>query len=113
MRKRRKSDPIFKLAGVIGSRLRSFLKIKTMRKTNRTFKMVGCTPEFLKEYLEKQFKPGMTWKNHSRTGWHIDHRDPLDLAMTPEDIEKLSHYTNLRPMWATENLKKGNKILPD
>jgi len=61
--------------------------------------------------LEKQFKPGMTWKNHTLHGWHVDHIDPLDLAMTPEDIEELCHYTNLRPMWATDNRKKGNKII--
>ena len=71
--------------------------------------MVGCTPEFLKEYLEKQFKPGMTWQNYTRKGWHIDHRTPLDSAKTPEDIEKLMHYTNLQPMWWRENIIKSNK----
>jgi hypothetical protein len=111
MRERRKSDPIFKLASNVRTRIGTFLKVRNMRKTNGTFKMVGCTPEFLKKYLEKQFKPGMTWENHSIDGWHIDHKDPLDLAMTLKDVEELCHYTNLQPMWATENLKKGNKII--
>ena len=44
-------------------------------------------------------------------GWHVDHIDPISLAMSSEDVEKLSHYTNLRPLWATENLKKSNKII--
>ena len=109
-KERRKSDPIFKLTGDVRHRLIMFLKESKMRKTNSTFKMVGCTPEFLKEYLEKKFKPGMTWKNHTTRGWHIDHKIPLSLAKTSEDIVTLNHYTNLRPMWATENLKKGNKI---
>ena len=65
----------------------------------------------LQEYLEKQFKSGMTWKNHSLKGWHIDHIIPLNSAKTPEVVEKLMHYTNLQPMWATYNLKKGNKII--
>ena len=73
--------------------------------------MIGCTPEFLKEYLEKQFKSGMTWKNHSLKGWHIDHIIPLNSAKTPEVVEKLMHYTNLQPMWAEDNIKKSNKIL--
>ena len=81
-----------------------------MRKTNRTFIMVGCTPKFLKEYLEKQFKPGMTWQNYGIRGWHIDHIIPLDSAKTPEDVEKLMYYTNLQPLWAIENIKKGNKL---
>ena len=110
MKERRKSDPIFKLASNVRGRLGAFLKMKNIRKTNKTFAMVGCTPEFLKEHLEKQFKIGMTWKNYGKYGWHIDHKDPLDLAMTPEDVLELSHYTNLQPMWATENLKKGNKV---
>jgi hypothetical protein len=82
-----------------------------MIKSNSTFKIVGCTPRFLKEYLEKQFQPGMTWKNHTVNGWHIDHKIPISAAKTQEDINRLAHYTNLQPMWATENLKKGNKII--
>ena len=80
-KERRKTDPIFKLTADVRHRLIGFLKVQNMRKTNRTFKMVGCTPEFLKEYLEKKFKPGMTWKNHTRSGWHIDHKSPLSLAL--------------------------------
>ena len=78
-----------------------------MAKTNTTFKIVGCTPEFLKEYLEKQFILGMTWKNHGFYGWHIDHIIPLSKAKTLKDFEKLCHYTNLQPLWAEENLKKS------
>jgi hypothetical protein len=92
-----------------------FLKSKNIKKTNKTFKMVGCTPEFLKEYLEKQFYPHsktkepMTWKNNTIRGWHVDHIKPLASAKTMEGIEKLMHYTNLQPLWAEENLKKSNK----
>ena len=108
-KERRKLDPIFKLTADVRHRLIIFLKASKMRKTNSTFKMVGCTPEFLKEYLEKKFKLGMTWQNHGVHGWHIDHIIPLASAKTIEEVEKLSHYTNLQPMWATENIKKGDK----
>ena len=79
--------------------------------------MVGCTPEFLKKHLEKQFYPHpitnekMTWENHTLHGWHVDHKDPLDLAKTSEDIVELSHYTNLQPLWSKENWEKGSKII--
>jgi len=109
--KRMKTDPLYKLIFNTRARLRMFCKASNIKKTNKTFKMVGCTPEFLKQHLEKQFKPGMTWKNNTRDGWHVDHRVPISLAMSLEDVEKLSHYTNLQPMWATENLKKGNRIV--
>ena len=88
-----------------------YLRLKGLTKTNKTFTIVGCTPAELKIHLEKQFKPGMTWWNHTPKGWHIDHIIPLASAETIEETEKLSHYTNLQPMWAKENMKKGNKIL--
>jgi len=58
-------------------------------------------------HLESQFADGMTFKNHGE--WHIDHIKPLFLAKTEEDVIKLSHYTNLQPLWATENRKKRSK----
>ena len=106
-RERKKIDPIFKLATNMRTRLGHFYKAKNMRKTNPTFIMVGCTQEYLKKHLEKQFKPGMNWENHTSKGWHIDHHIPLSSAKTYEDMVKLMHYTNCKPKWATENLKKG------
>ena len=53
----------------------------------------------------------MNWKNNTPKGWHIDHIIPLDSAKTPKALERLMHYTNLRPLWATENIKKGNRII--
>ena len=108
-RKRIKSDPIYKLGKNMRTRIAMFLKTRNIRKTNTTFKIIGCTPEFLKKYLEKQFMPGMTWKNHTIKGWHVDHIVPLASAKTSEDIEKLMHYTNLQPLWSWDNIKKGAK----
>ena len=108
-KERRKIDVVWRLKTNMRARLGAFIKASNIKKTNTTFKMVGCTPEFLKEYLEKLFKPGMTWKNHSLKGWHVDHIKALDKAKTPEDVEKLMHYTNLQPMWAVDNIKKSNK----
>ena len=91
------------------SRIWKYLTILNITKKNKTFEIVGCTPEFLKEHLEKQFVDGMTWEN--RNEWHIDHITPLSSAKTEEELYKLCHYTNLQPLWAEENLKKGNKII--
>jgi len=115
--KRRKLDPIYNLQKKVRARLHVFLKAAKIKKTNKTFTMVGCTPEFLKKHLEKQFynrkktNEPMTWKNHALKGWHIDHIDPLNLAMTSEDVEELMHYTNLQPLWAEDNYKKSDKII--
>ena len=108
-KKRRETDPLFKLKAYVRSRINDFLKVRNMRKSNGTFVIIGCTPEFLKNYLEKKFKPGMSWQNHTKTGWHIDHIIPLASSKTPEETLKLMHYTNLQPLWAIDNMKKGGR----
>jgi hypothetical protein len=54
---------------------------------------------------------GMTWNNNTGNGWHIDHIIPcaaFDLTKS-EEQKKCFHYTNLRPMWASENISKSSK----
>jgi len=111
VKKAYKTNPIYKMSMNVRHRLNEFLNIKRLTKKNKTFYMVGCTPAELKIYLEKKFKPGMTWQNHTPTGWHIDHHTPLASAKTYEDIVRLMHYKNLKPLWAKENIKKSNKII--
>ena len=108
-KERRNTDPIFNLTNRMRGRLRKYLIILNISKKNKTFEIVGCSPQFLKEHLEKQFVDGMTWENRSE--WHIDHKIPLSSAKTEEELYKLCHYTNLQPLWAEENMKKSNKII--
>ena len=109
--KKRRENLLVKLSCNIRCRVKNYLKSKNIKKNNETFNIVGCTPEFLKEYLEKKFTDGMNWENHGKFGWHIDHIIPLSSAKTDEEVFKLCHYTNLQPLWAFENLSKGNKII--
>jgi hypothetical protein len=76
------------------------------KKTTKIYQTLGCTQQELLQHIEKQFLKGMNWKN--RNLWHIDHIIPMDSAKTLEDNYKLNHFTNLRPMWAKDNLSKKN-----
>ena len=107
--KNKKNDPIYSLLCGMRSRLCNYLKMCGITKKNKTFDIVGCSPEFLKEHLEAQFTDGMSWDN--RGEWHIDHIIPLSSAKTEDELYKLCHYENLQPLWAEDNLKKSNKIL--
>ena len=85
--------------------------LKNTFKSGSAVKDLGCSIEYLKAYLEGQFEPGMTWDNWGRRGWHIDHIRPLasfDLT-DPEQFKQAVHYTNLQPLWAKDNLKKGKR----
>jgi hypothetical protein len=110
VRERIKTDPIFKLSNNMRRRISIFLSLNGITKKNKTFDIVGCSPEFLKEYLEQKFTEGMSWELMGQH-IHIDHIIPLSSANTEEEVYKLCHYTNLQPLWAEDNLKKGSKIL--
>jgi len=102
-----KKDPIFHMSQKLRSRLRDYLKKNKISKKNSLFEILGCTPVDLKKYLEEKFYDGMSWDNRSL--WDIDHIIPLSSAKTIHEVEILSHYTNLQPLWRIENLKKSNK----
>jgi hypothetical protein len=63
----------------------------------------------LKEHIEKQFIDDMNWDN--KGNWHIDHIIPLSSAKTEVELMKLFHFSNLQPLWASDNIKKSNKIV--
>jgi len=107
--KMRDTNEVFKLKDNIRRRINFFLKSKGIKKNNSTFNIIGCTPETLKEHIEKQFIDGMSWELMGQI--HIDHIIPLSSAKTEEEVYKLCHYTNLQPLWAEDNLSKGSKIL--
>lgn len=106
-KKRRASDPLFKLAINVRNRIRLALKTKGFKKNHKSFDLVGCSLAELAIHIESQFKDDMSWSNQGK--WHIDHKIPLSSVDTEIEILRLCHYTNLQPLWALENIKKGNK----
>lgn len=111
-KKRKLIDPCFKLMKTLRSRMNNLLsKLKNGKKCGSTMELTGCTIDFLKDFLEAKFEDGMTWDNHGK--WHIDHIIPcckFNLTNV-EEQKKCFHYTNLQPLWAIDNLKKGSKII--
>jgi hypothetical protein len=101
------NDIIFKLQQNIRN---GILRGLNNKKSYKTEKIIGCSIEQLKEYLESKFQIGMTWENHGVDGWHIDHIKPLSSAKNEDDVYKLNHYTNFQPLWWEDNLMKSDKI---
>lgn len=92
-------------------RVRDAVKSKGFKKLDTTMNLIGCDIYKLKEHLEKQFILGMTWENYGQKGWHIDHIKPCCKfnLLLEEEQRRCFHYTNLQPLWATDNHKKGGK----
>lgn len=108
--KYRKSNKIAAISAYTRGRIYSTLKSKGVKKKLKTIQYLGCDFEFLKRYIENQFKDGMSWDNYEKFGWHIDHIIPLASAKTESELIPLLHYTNLQPLWWYENLSKQDKL---
>jgi hypothetical protein len=71
---------------------------------------LGCSPSRLIEVLEEKMTEGMSWSNCGQ--WHIDHIIPLakcDLRR-PCDAAACCHHSNLQPLWASDNCRKGDQM---
>lgn len=112
LQRRMETDFLFKSKIILRSRVLAALKSRSKKKTTSTTQILGCSIVEAKLHIEKQFKQGMTWDNHGKYTWHIDHIIPLASAKNDDELYKLFHYTNLQPLWATDNQRKGAKILP-
>lgn len=109
--RKEKEDINFLLARRLRTRVR--LAIKSNAKGGSAVRDLGCSIPTFKEYIEKQFKPGMTWENWTYSGWHLDHIKPLcsfDLTDREQFLEAVN-YKNLQPLWAKENIVKGGRTI--
>tara|TARA_R100000008_G_scaffold27421_1_gene15201 strand:+ start:1050 stop:2237 length:1188 start_codon:yes stop_codon:yes gene_type:complete len=109
-RKEYTKNPANRAARNVRKRLKSFMKTHD----NNFNQGIGCTRIELVRHLESLFKPGMSWDNYGSGengdhvgSWHIDHKIPISKFKG----EHPNHYTNLQPLWAQENMSKGNKVL--
>lgn len=104
-------SPLFKAQIVLRNRVNASFKKMKIPKKGSYANILGAPIEVVKKHIERQFKKGMTWENRGKYTWHIDHIIPVSSAKTEEELIKLFHYTNLQPLWATENHKKSAKII--
>lgn len=114
--KRMRSTPHGMLRSVISHRINEYLKRRTTNKNGKSIiKFLPYTIDQLKEHLEKQFKPGMSWNNRSK--WHVDHIKPDCLfhytSVDDPEFQKCWALENLQPLWAKDNFSKNSKYDPN
>lgn len=70
---------------------------------------MGYTGAQLREHIQAQFQPGMSWENYGE--WQVDHiKGRLEYVREGETrIEVINALSNLQPLWASENVSKANK----
>ena len=108
MRERRK-NPVYKIKSNLSANLYHSLAKRGYTKNSLLFGVIGLSYAEFKTYIESQFEPWMCWDNYGlyngelNHGWDIDHIKPTSLAETEDEIYKLNHYTNLRPLCSKVN----------
>jgi hypothetical protein len=113
-KERLKTDINFKILKICRSRIQRAIKCNF--KSSRSVNLLGCTIPELKLYIEKQWKPGMTWENWGRSEgdqWQIDHVIPCAFFDMSDPVEQYMcfNYENLQPLWWKENIEKRDKII--
>lgn len=107
-KERIKEDPVFAMSERIRALIYVRLRAGGYTKKSRSQEILGCDWPTFAAHIERQFLPGMSWDN--RSAWHLDHIVPLATAETEEDVIRLNHFTNLRPLWAADNIRKSDTI---
>ena len=112
-RSKRQTDPAYRFRTSFRCLIGGYLRKKGYKGGKTVWEVVGCDFQTFLSHITNQFEEGMTLDNygHGKGCWNIDHIIPICTAETDEDLERLNHYSNLRPMWASENYKRPRKML--
>jgi hypothetical protein len=114
----RKNDPQFIVKRTLRRRLNHVVTHKGLAKSGSAVTDLGCSVDEFITYIEGMFVSNprtgelMTWQNHAINGWHLDHIVPLShFDLRDGDQLKIAcHYLNIQPLWADDNLSKGDKL---
>ena len=106
--KENSEDPQFRFKHNLSTRTdREFIN-KGYKRELSTEEMIGGYKKAIR-HIESRFKKGMSWENYG--SWVVDHLVPLSSAEDDIELIELCCYTNLQPLWRSENASKADKIV--
>ena len=105
-RARYRRNPQLRSAVTMRGMLARALKSTGASKTAATSELLRYCRERLRQRIEVQFKPGMSWDNHG--AWHIDHKIPIAHFIAKGETRPwvINALCNLQPLWAEDNWRK-------
>lgn len=127
-RKQRIISPEFKIRQNFSRSIRSSLLKNDKIKDDSFLKYLPYTIKDLKQHLESQFEPWMTWRNYGKYNkqtwddqdsstwtWQIDHIVPHSIfkykSMNEDNFKKCWSLENLRPLNAKQNILDGVNLV--
>lgn len=123
-KKQKLNDPKFRIRLLISQTVSTYLKKIGKSKINSVLMNLPYTMQELKDHLQLQFEPWMSWNNwgsyNTKTWddhntltwfWQIDHIIPQSelpyISVEDENFKKCWSLDNLRPLSAKQNLLDG------
>lgn len=102
-----------KMTNFMRSSIRRTFELMGTEKECLTVEILGYSPIQLKTHIEDLFVEGMSWENYGE--WHIDHIKPINnlSPQSKDDVKEVNSLNNLAPMWAEDNLSKGDMELQE
>jgi hypothetical protein len=114
-RRRYQEDEQWRIRKILRARLTAIVKRGMGKKLGPTLELLGCTLDEFRAHIESQWAEGMSWDNLGHVGdvWHIDHIRPCaSFDLTDLEQQKACfHWSNLQPLWAADNQRKGAKLV--
>ena len=111
IKKRKDEDNNFRIACNLLKRVMNAFEAQNVRKTNETFYLPGCSHSFIGLWIESQLYDEMALEIHGKI-WCLDHCLPIASfnLLDEKEMKKFFNWINLRPMYAKDNIIKGDRI---
>jgi hypothetical protein len=103
---RYRDNPVHRARVIARTRISYVIRSGRMPAEGKAAKMLGCDYATFKQHIESRFQDGMGWHNYGE--WEIDHITPLAMATCLDELAPLLLLSNIQPLWARENIKKGS-----
>ena len=109
-----RKDPVGREKHIISRLIRqTMLSLADSKPGTRFEQIVGLCKEDFRRKIERQFEPWMNWNNYGTVQgkhptapgqcWDLDHIVPISTAQSVEDVIRLNHHENLRPLCSYVN----------
>lgn len=113
LKNKRKNNPNYRLINNACKMQNAYFKGKF--KYKHTMELIGLSPIEFRKYVESKWLTGMKWDNYGNkeNQWSLDHILCLNLFdfLNPLHQEIAINFRNIRPIWHTTNIKKGDYLI--
>jgi len=114
VRRDHRNDGRWKIRGSHSASIRRVLTKANVRQRKKMAELTGCSTNFLKQYIERQFTDSMTWENYGNgeANWQVDHIVPISVFDLQDEWQRRAcfHYSNLQPLWRFDNQQKSDLL---